>query len=47
MGYRSDVIIRCEEKAFQMFETAWEEADFKPHRMLESGFNGGNYYEKM
>ena len=36
MGYRSDVTIRCEEKAFQMFKTAWEKADFKPHRILES-----------
>lgn len=27
MGYRSDVTIRCEEKAFQMFKTAYEVFD--------------------
>ena len=44
MGYRSDVTIRCEEKAFQMFKTAWEKVDFKPHRILESGEDGNYTY---
>lgn len=44
MGYRSDVTIRCEEKAFQMFKTAWEKADFKPHRILELGEDGNYTY---
>ena len=44
MGYRSDVTIRCEEKAFQMFKTAWEKTDFKPHRILESGEDGNYTY---
>lgn len=44
MGYRSDVTIRCEEKAFQMFKTAWEKVDFKPHRIYESGEDGNYTY---
>ena len=44
MGYRSDVTIRCEKKAFQMFKTAWEKVDFKPHRILESGEDGNYTY---
>lgn len=44
MGYRSDVTIRCEEKAFQMFKNAWETVDFKPHRILESGEDGNYTY---
>lgn len=30
MGYRSDVGIKCEEKAFEMFREAYEEHDFLP-----------------
>ena len=44
MGYRSDVTVRCEEKAFQMFKEAWEKFDFKPHGIFESVEAGGYTY---
>lgn len=30
MGYRSEVKIVCENKAFEMFKAAWEKHNFKP-----------------
>lgn len=42
MGYRSDIAIRCEEKAFQEFKTAWEKVDFKPSTILSTE-DDGNY----
>lgn len=44
MGYRSDVTVRCEEKAFQMFKEVWEREDFKPNRIFESGEDGNYTY---
>lgn len=44
MGYRSDVTIRCEEKAINLFKEAWQKVDFKPHRMYVSGEKGNCTY---
>lgn len=44
MGYRSDVTIRCEERAFQEFKTAWEKVDFKPSTILKAREDGKYTY---
>lgn len=44
MGYRSDVTIRCEEKAYEMFKEAWEKVNFKPCRIYETNENGNHTY---
>ena len=44
MGFRSDVTIRCEEKAVNLFKEAWQKVDFKPHRFYVSGKDGNYTY---
>lgn len=44
MGYYSDVTIRCEEKAYEMFEEAWKKVDFKPYSVYEANENGNHTY---
>lgn len=39
MGYRSDVTIMCEEKAYEMFKEAWGKVDFKPNHIYVSEKN--------
>lgn len=36
MGYRSMVAIKCEPKAFEMFENAYKEVEFWPNEILVS-----------
>lgn len=35
MGYYSEVTIRCEEKAFEMFKEAWKKAEMTPDKVLK------------
>lgn len=35
MGYRCEVTIMCEAKAFEMFKEAWESVDFMPDKIEE------------
>ena len=44
MGYYSDVTIRCEEKAYEMFEEAWKKVNFKPCSVYEANENGNHTY---
>lgn len=44
MGYRSDVTIRCEEKAVNLFKEAWQKVDFKPGKIYVSGEKGNCTY---
>lgn len=37
MGYRSDVGIKCEQKAFEMFREAYEKHDFLPQYIYKDG----------
>lgn len=39
MGYRSDVSIICEEKAFEMLKEVWYEIDFEPDKVLSNDNN--------
>lgn len=36
MGYRSDVSIMCEKKAFDMLRKAWVEHDFEPDKIAKN-----------
>lgn len=44
MGYRSDVTIRCEEKAKDLFKDVWSEYDFAPDEICLSGEVGNETY---
>ena len=44
MGYYSDVTIRCEEKAYEMFEEAWKKVDFKPCKVYETNESNNHTY---
>ena len=44
MGYRSDVTIRCEEKAKDLFKEAWSKVDFAPDVIGMSGEVGNETY---
>lgn len=35
MGYRCDVIIRCEEKAYKLFQQAIAEGGYKPKEIYQ------------
>lgn len=37
MGYRCDVIIRCEEKAYKLFQQAIAEGGYKPKEIYTTG----------
>lgn len=37
MGYRCDVIIRCEEKAYRLFQQAIAEGGYKPSEIYTTG----------
>lgn len=43
MGYYSEVTIRCEEKAFEMFKEAWKKADITPDKVLKTNDDTGDY----
>lgn len=43
MGYYSEVTIRCEEKAFEMFKEAWKKAEMTPDKVLKTNDNNGDY----
>lgn len=43
MGYYSEVTIRCEEKAFEMFKEAWEKTEMIPDKVLKTNDNTGDY----
>lgn len=43
MGYYSEVTIRCEEKAFEMFKEAWKKAEMTPDKVLKINDNTGDY----
>ena len=43
MGYYSDVTIRCEEKAFEMFKEAWKKAEMTPDQVLKTNDGTGDY----
>lgn len=43
MGYYSDVTIRCEEKAFEMFKEAWKKAEMTPDKVLKTNDGTGDY----
>lgn len=43
MGYYSEVTIRCEEKAFEMFKEAWKKAEMTPDKVLKTNDNTGDY----
>lgn len=43
MGYYSEVTIRCEEKAFEMFKEAWRKAEMTPDKVLKTNDGTGNY----
>ena len=42
MGYYSDVTIRCEEKAFEMFKEAWKKAEMTPDKVLKTNDGTGD-----
>jgi hypothetical protein len=42
MGYRSEVAIRCQDKAFEMFEKAWGESI--PDKVIRKGDNDNLIY---
>lgn len=44
MGYRSDVTIRCEEKAKDLFKEAWNKVGFAPDVIGMSGEVGNETY---
>jgi hypothetical protein len=37
MGYRSEVTIICESKAYEMFKNAWKKVEFKPDVIRTNG----------
>ena len=39
MGYRCEVAIKCEEKAFDLFQKAWQKVNFKPDKVFTGNFN--------
>lgn len=43
MGYYSEVTIRCEEKAFEMFKEAWKKAAMTPDKVLKTNDGTGDY----
>lgn len=43
MGYYSEVTIRCEEKAFEMFKEAWKKAEMTPDKVLKTNDGTGDY----
>lgn len=43
MGYYSEVTIRCEEKAFEMFKEAWQKAEMTPDKVLKTNDGTGDY----
>lgn len=43
MGYYSEVTIRCEEKAFEMFKEAWKKAEMTPDKVLKTNDSTGDY----
>lgn len=43
MGYYSEVTIRCEEKAFEMFKKAWQKAEMTLDKVLKTNDNTGDY----
>jgi hypothetical protein len=43
MGYRYDVVIACEEKAYSLFSQAWEKVGFRPKSLQRAGEDG--YYQ--
>lgn len=43
MAYYSEVTIRCEEKAFEMFKEAWKKAEMTPDKVLKTNDGTGDY----
>jgi hypothetical protein len=43
MGYYSEVTIRCEEKAFEMFKEAWKKAEMTPDKVLKTNDGTEDY----
>lgn len=43
MAYYSEVTIRCEEKAFEMFKEAWKKAEMTPYKVLKTNDGTGDY----
>lgn len=43
MSYYSEVTIRCEEKAFEMFKEAWQKAEMAPDKVLKTNDETGDY----
>lgn len=43
MAYYSEVTIRCEEKAFEMFKEAWKKVEMTPDKVLKTSDNTGDY----
>lgn len=43
MEYYSEVTIRCEEKAFEMFKEAWKKTEMIPDKVLKTNDNTGDY----
>lgn len=43
MRYYSEVTIRCEEKAFEMFKEAWKKAEMTPDKVLKTNDGTGDY----
>ena len=39
MGFRSDVYIKCEEKAFELFKDAFSKVELKPHSLEKTDDN--------
>ena len=40
MGYRSEVAVKCQKKAFEMFKEAYSKAEYTPDKVIE---NDGEY----
>lgn len=43
MGYYSEVTIRCEEKAFEMFKEAWKKTEMIPDKVLKTNDGTEDY----
>lgn len=45
MGYRSEVAIKCEEKAYKMLKETYRKVDFTPDKIFKDGDEYILYYD--